>query len=40
MSIVEFLPYFSFKSFPLISIIFLNRIHLRIHFHTHVCPHS
>nr|DAZ33812.1 MAG TPA: hypothetical protein [Caudoviricetes sp.] len=25
---------FSLKSFPLISVIFLNRIHLRIHFYT------
>ena len=37
-SIVEFLAYFSVKSFPLIPIIFLNRIHLRIHFH--ICPYS
>nr|DAX53355.1 MAG TPA: hypothetical protein [Caudoviricetes sp.] len=38
--IVYFLLIFSFKSFSLISIVFLNRIHLRIHFHTHICPYS
>nr|DAD91808.1 MAG TPA: hypothetical protein [Siphoviridae sp. ctfZQ2] len=34
--------YFYLKSFPLIFVIFLNRIHLRIHFHTHthLCPYS
>nr|DAX45329.1 MAG TPA: Formylmethanofuran dehydrogenase subunit-like protein [Caudoviricetes sp.] len=34
------MAYFSVKSFPLIPIIFLNRIHLRIHFHNHLCPYS
>nr|DAX18633.1 MAG TPA: hypothetical protein [Caudoviricetes sp.] len=36
----SFFTYFSLKSFPLIFVIFLNRIHLRIHFHTHLCPYS
>nr|DAW74313.1 MAG TPA: hypothetical protein [Caudoviricetes sp.] len=32
----SFFTYFSLKSFSLIAIVFLNRIHLRIHF----CPYS
>nr|DAK34704.1 MAG TPA: hypothetical protein [Caudoviricetes sp.] len=36
----SFFTYFSLKSFSLITVVFLNRIHLRIHFYNHICPYS